>query len=201
MGSTKLDVPDQVNIEDFAVSDRGTALVAGYFESSADEALRGKPYVGLFDHSGRLLSRLNEAFDTIDLETIRETIHGGNAIFADDGYIYLLHQKRVLVLSESGKVVRQINFDKPKDAIADKDCCFGRTSGMWLSKLSKEHQITQRFFVFNAQTGEPFAIYTPSPELGSNALCFQEKKDLNFTALIQAGSGSFRQLCANLICN
>lgn len=96
-------------------------MVAGYFESSADEALRGEPYVGLFDHSGRLVSRLNEAFDTVDTATIRSTIHAGCATFGDDGYMYLLHDRSVLVITETGAVVRRIKFDKPdKDAIATK---------------------------------------------------------------------------------
>jgi hypothetical protein len=69
-GRTRLEVPDHLNLEDFAVSDRGTSLVAGYFDSKADAPVRGTTYVALLDHSGRLLHRFNEPYEAVDLSTV-----------------------------------------------------------------------------------------------------------------------------------
>jgi hypothetical protein len=181
-GRTRLEAPDHLHLQDFAVSDRGTALVAGYFDSNADAAMRGMAYVALFDHSGRLLRRFNEPYEAVDLSNVGKSIQGGNAIFGDDGFIYLLHAKSILVLSESGVVVRRIKFDKPDpDAIPTKIAVSNGMAAIWLSKVDRESRITQQFLILNAETGEPFAIYTPSAEIShSNALCFSRKEGFEF---------------------
>ncbi len=179
---TKLEVQNHLNIQDFAVSDRGTALIAGYFDSDADDELKGKPFIGLFDRSGRLLKLLNEPFETVDIAAESLNIHAGNATFGDDGLFYLLHAQSVVVLSESGAVVRRIKFDKAdKDSRPTKVAISGGIAAIWLIKVDKKGMITQQFLVLNAETGEGLAFYTPSGGINENtALCFSRKDGFEF---------------------
>jgi hypothetical protein len=184
-GRTRLEVPDHLNLQDFAVSDRGTSLVAGFFDSKADAPVRGTTYVALLDHSGRLLHRFNEPYEAVDLSTVGKAIQGGNAVFGDDGFIYLLHSASVLVVSESGAVVRRIKFDKPDHtAIPTRIAVSNGMAAIWLSKVGSDDRITQQFLLLNAETGEPFAIYTPSEEISHwGALCFSRKEGFEFYAV------------------
>jgi len=179
---TKLEMPDNLFVQDFAVSDRGTSLVAGYFDSTAEAELQGKPYIALFDHSGHLIKRFIEPFEQIDIASEARKIHPGSAVFADDGSFYLLHEQTIVVLSESGSLIHRIKFDKPDKAANPTNIAIsGGMAAIWLSYVDSRKKITQRFLVLDLQTQEPWALYTPAPELGdSGALCFSRKDGFEF---------------------
>ena len=178
----KPDVADNLFIQDFAVSDRGTALVAGYFDSTAPPELQGKSYAALFDHSGHLVKRFNEPFEQVDAGEEGLKLHSGNAVFGEDGYFYLLHDQSVQVLSESGSVVHRIKFDKPdKDAIPSGIRVSGGMAAIWLTYVDKKGNTTRQILILDLQTQEPFALYTPAPELKeSSPVCFSRKDGVEF---------------------
>jgi hypothetical protein len=179
---TKLEIPDNLFVQDFAVSEHGTSLVAGYFDSTAAPELQGKSYAALFDRSGHLIKRFNEPFEHIDLAAERHKIHSGDAVFAEDGFLYLLHDQAILVLSESGSIVRRIKFDKPdKAALPTNISISGGMAAIWLIYVGKQGTVTLQLLVLDLQTQEPFALYTPAPELKeSSALCFSRKDGFEF---------------------
>jgi hypothetical protein len=187
---TKLEMAENVFVQDFAVSDRGTTLVAGYFDSTADAELQGKPYIALFDHSGHLLKRFTEPFEQIDVASEGGKIHAGHAVFADDGSFYILHEQTILVLSESGSLIHRIKFDKPDKAASPTNIAIsGGMAAIWLTYVDKKKKITQQFLVLDLQIQEPLALYTPAPELSdSGAMCFSRKDGFEFYGSNQAGS-------------
>src|SRR5581483_1223191 len=180
-GKTKLDVPAGAFAEDFAVSDRGVTLLAGYSGPKAAPNLQGQSFVGLFQPSGKLLRRLNSALGTVDLADVGKSIHAGFAIFADDGFLYLLHEQSILVISESGTLVRRIMFDKPsKEAAPVKIAVSGGWIAIWLREADKKFQVTEKLLVIDGQTQEPFAIYTPPTGVKGGAMCFSRKDGFEF---------------------
>ncbi len=179
---TKLDAADNLFIQDFAVSDRGTVLVTGYFDPTAAPELQGRSYVALFDRSGHLIKHFNELFEQVDVATVGLKLHSGNAVFAEDGYFYLLHDQSIQVLSESGSMVHRIKFDKPdKEAIPTGIRISTGMAAIWLTYVDKRGTITNQFLVLDLQTQEPFALYTPGLELkDSSAVCFSRKDGFEF---------------------
>lgn len=178
---TKLDVPSGLEVEDFAVSDRGVALISGFFGINAAQDLHGQTFVGLFQASGKLLRRLNGGLGTVDLVNIHKSLHSGAAIFGEDGYLYLLHDRTILVVSESGTLVRTVKFDKPnKDAISTKIAVSGGWIAIWLTERNEKSQTTEKLLVLDSQTEEPYALYSPPSGVNGNAMCFNRKDGFEF---------------------
>lgn len=178
---TKLDVPSDLEVEDFAVSDRGVALISGFFGANAPPDLHGQMFVGLFQPSGKLLRRLNGGLGTVDLVNVHKSLHAGAAIFGEDGHLYLLHDRTILVISESGTLVRRIKFDKPnRDAVPTKIAVSGGWIAIWLTEHNKQFQIKEKLLVLDSQTEEPYALYSPPSEVNGNAMCFNRKDGFEF---------------------
>jgi len=178
---TKLDVPSGLEVEDFAVSDRGVALISGFFGTNAVQDLHGQTFVGLFQPSGKLLRRLNGGLGTVDLGNVHKSLHSGAAIFGEDGYLYLLHDRTILVISESGTLVRTVKFDKPnRDAVSTKIAVSGGWIAIWLTEHNEKSQIKERLLVLDSQTEEPYALYSPPAGVNGNAMCFNRKDGFEF---------------------
>lgn len=177
----KLDLPDHLSTEDFAVSDEGIVLLSGHFNKAAGEEHGGKPYIALFDASGKLRKALNEPLASVDLAEIGTTHHEGSAVFAEDGNLYFVHSQAILAVSQSGMVVKRIIYKKPDpELIATRVVLSGGLLSIWLRKKNPDGTVFYKFLVVNASTGEPFALYTPAKELGSNAVCFSRSEGFTF---------------------
>jgi len=176
-GKTKLEVPTGVAVQDFAVSDRGTILIAGYFGPKSAEKMQGQSFVGLFQPSGKLLRRLDDRFEGVDFQTVQKSIHAGSAVFGDDGNLYLLHGQIILVISEAGTLIRRISFDKPdKNSSATNIAISGGWIAIWLSSTNDKRQVFTKFLVLDSQTEQPYAIYSLPPEVsGEDGPCFNRK--------------------------
>ena len=87
--------------------------------------------------------------------------------------LYLLEPKEVIVTTASGEVLRRIPFNKPDPKSTTSNI---RVSGSLISigfmTFDNGRVVKKEFLVLNATTGEPFGLYQPASELGSDEVCF-----------------------------
>ncbi|HEX3094206.1 MAG TPA: hypothetical protein VHW72_16350 [Candidatus Angelobacter sp.] len=110
----QLDLPDQVAGDKIAVFPNGTMLFSGHYRRGAPPDLKGKRYLGLFQSSGKLLRRVNEAgMGDIDLDPPAHHIPEGAITIGKDGNAYLLGSDKVYAISASGQIQKKIPLAKP----------------------------------------------------------------------------------------
>lgn len=172
--SSKLDVPEHLEIRDFAVSNSGVLLISGYFDRSAASGLQGKTFISLLDSSGKIRKRLDLESQKHDFAL--EKLHEDSVVFGDDGLLYTLEPSGILVISPAGSLVRQIKFDKPPGFSAVNLALSSGYLAVWLYKPSKNGPTVAEFLVIDASTGESLALYKPTNETGDVALCYSRKE-------------------------
>lgn len=183
---TTLDSPPDVGIETVAVFDDGNFFVLGRHGPSATAEAKGRPCLGVFDSSGRLVRELRNPHipKTSSLGETSDTAKPSEiwSCMADDGNLYLLASNQILVVNESAGVVRHITFEKPdKDPAAVRLEVSGGLAAVWLEdENGPNHTIRLRLELIDVATGQITALYVPSDELGSNAVSFSRKEGFVF---------------------
>jgi hypothetical protein len=179
---TKLEVPEHLTTKSITAFQSGAMLVAGYFNQSADEQERGKNFVAIFDASGRLAARVSGKFGDFDLASIRTKLYEGASAVGDDGFVYLLRSDEVIVISQSGQVVRRMRFKKPDPSLLATRV--DESGGTVLVQLDRDNGIgkpfTTQYLALDASTGKRRGFYAPEPALGNSLVCFTRNEGLTF---------------------
>ncbi len=177
-----LQIPYHLWLTDFVASEAGTILVGGYYDQYAPKDVQGKSYLALLQPSGRILKDFSvEGPGPVDLGTVHTKFHDGAGTVGPDGNFYFVSGHVVLVLSAYGDFVKRIPIPKPDDeARAGVIAIAGDLISVEFKKGDKEGIIHVQFLVLSASTGDPFAVYVPSEELGNNCVCFSSRSGYTF---------------------
>jgi hypothetical protein len=175
-----MDLPDQLSTESFAAFDSGTFLLSGFYLGDAPPELRGRSFMALFAESGKMLKKFTGA-ESVDLQSVSQRISEGGATVGPDGNIYLLQTNQVLVISESGKIVRRIKFQKPGGASATKIAVSQNLVSIWLLKEGEKKSVTADYLVLDLFTGKPFGYYVAGKDLGNAAIAVSFTSHEGFT--------------------
>ncbi len=180
-----LDMPESTSTESFAAFDSGAFLISAYYIADAPAQLRGKSFVALFDGSGKMRKKFNSD-DGVDLKSVSQHISEGGATVGPDGNIYVLQPGQVLVISESGKILRRIKFQKPDSSFATKIAVSQNLLSIWLLKEGPKQKMAKQaasaeYLVLDLITGKPFGFYVPAKELGEAAIAVAFSSQEGFT--------------------
>jgi hypothetical protein len=178
----RLEPIEHLQVVSFAAFESGATLIAGYYDEHADKKLQGKPFLAVFDASGKIKARVSGRFDNVDLSAVHKKLSEGGSSLGEDGFLYLLRANEIVVVSEFGAVIRRMAFQKP-----DPEWLAVRvvvSEGIAVVELLKDEGRGKafgiEFLALNASTGEPVALYRPEPELGNNFLCFSRTAGFSF---------------------
>lgn len=171
---TKLESPAYLHVDSFATFGSGAILVTGFFTKAAGKEHEGKRYTAIFAQSGKLNAVLGLQQEDVDFGSVGKKFAEGGAALGEEGFLYLLRPNEILVISESGTVVRRVPFKKPSpELLATRIDVSGGLVDVELVKVQGMGKpIKTQFLVLNASTGERVAYYEPEPALGNNMLCF-----------------------------
>jgi len=177
----RLETPEHVTAQHINVFPNGTVFFSGYYRSDAPAALVGRGYVGLFQTSGKLLKRLDRLSEKAKLEPPGPGRPAESATtIGRDGNVYLLTATKVLVISPSGKLQREIAFTKPSPEFS---AITVQYSDGWLAisfAKSGKPEVLVQYLVVNASDGSPLGLYEPTEETGNNNVCFSRHNGFLF---------------------
>jgi len=178
----QLDLPEQFHPDYFAAFESGAILLTGYFPEQADKRLRGKIYTAVFQASGKLAAEVTGDYGKVALATMNRKLREGGIASGDDGFLYVLRSDSVLVVSESGSIVRKLPLKKTDPEFAATQIYV--SGGVVVVGLAKGEglgkPVRDQFLAMNASTGERMGPYEPEPALGNNAVCFSRDEGLTF---------------------
>ena len=182
---TKLETPEHLSLNSFAAFESGAMLVTGYFNRHADQESQGKTYTAMFEPSGKLRTLIAGHFGDVDLASVGKKLSETGATLGEDGFLYLLRSDEVVVISESGTIVRRMPFKKPSPGMPATR--IDVSGGLLSVELVKEPEIGKevkpQYLVLNASTGERVGLYQPDPTLGNHLLCFSRSTGFAFLTM------------------
>ena len=194
--NTELEVPTGVRPNTLTVFDHsGNMLFSGYYGTTAQPELRGKGYVALVASSGKVLKVLESKIN-FDLKKIGEDPDQSSAYIAEDGNLYLLNRDEILVVHESGEVIRRlrVRMPKEKDCYATKIVVSQGVVAVWLMMNDgKDDPIAWNFETIDANTGRVIGLYYPADALGNNPVNFTRQDGFTF---VDSENGKMRLLIA-----
>lgn len=185
---TKLETPDYLVAQDFAVFPDGVSLLAGYMRNPAEKRAGIQSYVAVFEGSGKLRRNI-KADDDVEFGNTVESLHQGAAAIGADGLLYLLRPSQVVVFNENGTIDRRLKFEKPEAKFVPTrlDVAGDIVSIQFYRDEGQGKPFTANYLLLNAVTGEPIALYNPDEELGNNLLCFSAQDGFVFERVNGAG--------------
>lgn len=168
--NTRLDTPEHISPLSFAAFESGTVLLLGYYDQDAPEGLRSKTFFAELDSSGRL--RINFSREGIAPSGKRSSLDAP-ATMDEKGLLYMGSGDEIVVVSESGEVVRRLVPIKPSPEymITRIQVAKGRL-GVWFFKPEPSKPSSVRLAVLEATSGDILRLFEPDAELGNNAICF-----------------------------
>ncbi len=180
----QLELSNQVEGDKIAVFPSGTMLFSGHYRATAAPDIKGKRYVALFQPSGKLLRRLDQTgVKDVKVDQPATTLPEGAATIGRDGNAYLLTPDKVLVVSTSGQIQKEISFTKPDPTFSAVGVQY--SEGLLAISLTKAGtpkapESLFQYLVLNASTGEPLGLYEPTPETGNDSICFSRREGFIF---------------------
>ena len=186
---TKLAAPEHMDPRSFAAFESGAVLVTGYLTGQAAPEQQGKTFTGVFQSSGKLAAGVSGNAGNVDLATLGKKIYEGDAVSGEDGFIYVLGPEAVVVVSESGAVVRKMPFKKPDSTFTAQDLWVSgglAVIGLYTGE-GPGKQLKVQYLAVNASTGEPLGWYEPEEALGNHAVCFSRSEGLTFLTVNKDG--------------
>jgi hypothetical protein len=190
----ELEVPTDVQVTDFAVFDSGFLFVWGYHDQRSSKELRGKPYEAVLTDSGAVSRELSIPMPKIDLANLGAPMDG--AVASSGGKLYFLGPNQITIISQSGEVLRKIEFRKPDSkAIAGKLYLSGGMVVIAFNTISTDGQVSRSFLTLDEGTGEVLGHYKPSSQITGSDVCFNRAEGLVF---LQADANSQRLMTALL---
>ncbi|HET9839962.1 MAG TPA: hypothetical protein VFR84_17170 [Candidatus Angelobacter sp.] len=180
----RLETPEYVTATHISVFPNGTAFLSGYYRSDAPADLIGKAYIGIFHPSGKLLKQLNRLGEKgkVDPPAAGRFAEGATTV-GRDGNVYLLTASKVLVISSSGTLKREIPFTKPGPEFSAVRVQY---SDGWLAiSFAKPEKpaILYQYLVVNASDGSALGLYEPTEETGNSNDCFSRHDGFLFTTV------------------
>jgi hypothetical protein len=177
---TKLDLPEQVTAQEFASFENGSVVFYGYYNKEAKENLRGQRYEAIFAPSGKLIKQIKDS-EPLNLDAFSKSLPSGAVTLGKDGNLYLARNNDVLVISQSGEVVRRMPFDKnPSDAAVSKIIYSEGLLAIVLSKNDQKPFVTRRYIILDSLTGDERGFYASSKETSNIDVCFSRKEGFTF---------------------
>jgi hypothetical protein len=145
------------------------------------------PYAAVINPTGAVARELR--LDLRTLETQKGKLPEGAVTASRDGNLYLLLSEEVVVISQSGQVVRKIPFTKPsREAVADRIVESGGHLAIWLETAAKRGPLGLNLLLLDTGTGDQIGIYSPSDELGNNAICYTRNQGFEFMKFVKGSS-------------
>jgi hypothetical protein len=159
----------------------GNFFVLGYYDSSAPDDVKGKTFMALTSPDGKVFRDLKNS-RAIDLKALSEKPLTLCSYVGEDGNLYVLASDEILVLTASGDVVRRIRVRKLDGAsLTTKLTVSQGLAAVWLqsdSGAGKAIELTLE--TVDVGTGKVAGIYSPSDELGDNAVSFSRSEGFVF---------------------
>lgn len=195
---TKLEIPENVLIVDFAVFDNETILVTGFYSRNAPEALRGKSYAAIFDQSGQWLKDMTRR---ISVDAVSSDSDGPLTYVymrpGKDGNLYLLKPSAVLVISPGGEIVRRIKFVKPDPSL--EAIGLNIADGVVLIELGDKpapgtHR-NPKYLVLDTATGKKYGFYAQPSEVKGRLASFSREEGFLF---VSDEKGTFKLVSAKM---
>lgn len=190
----RLDLPDGVDPQSFAMFDDSTMLVKGVYGRKAKQDLRGKRFGALVSSAGTILKQY-DGLGSTSLDQ-PQTIFDSSTVLGDDGYVYMLNRDQVLVSSQAGEIARRLRFVVP-DADAPPvglQVSAGIVS-VTMRKVTPDKRVQFTFLLLNATSGDRIGYYAPDTSEGSSLpLCFRRDEGYTF---YRPKQGQLRLVTAN----
>jgi hypothetical protein len=177
-----LDLPEFVIAEDLVAFEDGSSLISGYYESRAPAELPGKAYTAIFEASGKLRKVLSLNQPDVVLADVESKLREGGGVLGDDGNIYLLTPRDVLVLSKGGNFRKKIHFEKPDPAgVVTNFYVSGGFIVLGISGDTDKILKRRQFVVLDSSSSKLFAIYERPEELHTaQDVCFRREEGFTF---------------------
>lgn len=178
---TALKVPDHISIGSFVAFESGSMLLSAFYLPDAPAALRGKSFMALFDESGRISKKFDGELAPVDLKNVFQHLQEGNASVGPDGNLYLLTPGEIVVISESGEIIRRLKYEKPAGGTASQIAVSHNLLSIWLLQEGINNQVTSEYLILDLFTGKPFGFYVPGADLGKAAIAVSFSSQEGFT--------------------
>lgn len=115
---TQLESPSDIrpsSVHNFLITQDGEVLLQGYFTEDAPHGEQGRGYVAEFSGSGDPMRKSFEKTSEATRNYVAKHAANYAAASGADGLFYLLEPDRVLVLSQTGRVVRSLKLHVPDE--------------------------------------------------------------------------------------
>ena len=188
-GTTSLQVPSGVNLLYLAVADNQIVFARGYRTSHEVSDTPRAGFEALFDASGRLVRDLSAMAPQFDKRALQTGPLDGDVIAGEDGRFYILDDKKVLALNQSGDVERELTLKKPSmEAHAVQvDFSKGLVSVIFHSvrraSSNEPASVQVRAILLNSQTGEQRGDFVFDSSSTGSVLCFNAQDGYSTMAL------------------
>lgn len=195
-------VPDQL-----ALFPTGEFLASGK-KLGEKQKVSGQPFTAIFGRNGEMVKEVRLPGDigaakkdvpaeagsapTGEHGDVNEAISLGQAVPAEDGNVYLMRaasEPLVYVISPGGEVLRRMVVRPPSDGLRPETMkvAGGKVAVLFGGRKAGEKGWNSIVAVVDAETGEKFADYRASPELGGALACYSPN---GFTFLGSSETGS-----------
>jgi hypothetical protein len=178
-----LQAPPDVQVNRFLALETGTLLASGFYTEKAVEKLRGHPFLGIFDSSGKLLRDLGEGLSPVDLAKVGKGPRRGGCVAGDDGNAYFLDENEILVVSPGGEIAKRVPFKPPSpDLTTDGLYVSKGQAAIRLTRVHSDHRIEVNFLVMDLTTGRALGWYAPPTGAGYSDVGFSPDEGFTFFA-------------------
>lgn len=186
------DTPSYLQPDLFAAFETDVFLLHGFYAKQADPQLAGSTYMAILGPSGKLIRHLNLHEPAVNFELQRKSIPEGAVAVGSDGNAYMLLPDQVVVVSQSGRIVRKLPLAKPDRELRAVNIYVSGGLVAVVFFKTREHAIDTRLLVLDADTGDTFGYYEASAELGNNPICFSRAQGLTFMRRDKDGKVRFQ---------
>jgi hypothetical protein len=183
---TKIDQFASFVVEEFVAFNNDVLFVLAFpLPTEADQKLTR--YAAMVNSSGQQVSV--PKLDLPKFDTQSTGFSEGGAAAGSDGNLYLLEPEEVIVVSQSGEVLRHLRFKKPSaDFSTVKIRISAGLAAIWFSKPVEDHRVTTELLVLDTVSGKEVGRYSLAPELEYRSpLCFSRQEGFTFRGEIQDG--------------
>lgn len=178
-GRVHFEAPVYLQPELFAAFDNDFFLLQGSFAKAAGPQFAGKKFAGLFGPGGVHIREL-QIKQLAATDAAKKRLPEGAISVGSDGNAYLLLPEKILVISQSGQVLRELPFRKREQE--DRAGNLYVSGGLVVIALfrARHTEIETHLLALDANTGDEYGYYEPSPELGNNPICFSRDQGVTF---------------------
>jgi len=179
-GTTVLKVSwDDLNIQDFAATSKGTLFISG----TGLGKNKGRSIAALFNgDSGEQIKEIAAALRPENVLSSGDAIHKGDACVGDDGNLYLLHDRQILVINPAGVVVRKAAFDKPLSTLLPVHIIVSSGyAAIWMNTPpDNTHHFQTSYLVVDTNSKNPATWYSNPPGIKLAAVNFSRNDGFEF---------------------